>query len=61
MSSQYSSVMIGVDAIHWVATNLKCINKDIGSIILHPGKLTHYHQGLPITSGKRLILVSFID
>ena len=46
---------------YFIKDNLKCINKDIGSIILHPGKLTHYHQGLPITSGKRLILVSFID
>ena len=37
------------------------INKDIGSIIIHPGKLTHYHEGLAISKGKRFILVSFIN
>jgi len=36
-------------------------NKDIGSVILHPGKLTHYHEGLPITKGKRYILISFVE
>lgn len=46
---------------YFIKDNVKCINKDIGSIILHPGKLTHYHEGLPITSGKRFILVSFIN
>ena len=36
-------------------------NKDIGSVILHPGKLTHYHEGLPITKGNRYILISFVE
>ena len=46
---------------HFIKDDLKIINKDIGTMILHPGKLTHYHSGLPITSGKRFILVSFIN
>ena len=37
------------------------INKDIGSVILHPGRVTHYHEGLSITSGVRYILVSFVN
>jgi len=37
------------------------INKDIGSVILHPGRVTHYHEGLLITSGVRYILVSFVN
>ena len=32
-----------------------------GYAILHPGKLTHFHQGLPITKGVRYLLVSFIN
>jgi GR25 family glycosyltransferase involved in LPS biosynthesis len=36
-------------------------NKNIGYASMHPGRLTHYHEGLYITSGKRYILVSFIN
>lgn len=32
-----------------------------GWIIMHPGRLTHYHEGLPTTNGTRYIMVSFID
>jgi len=32
-----------------------------GWAVIHPGRLTHYHQGLPITSGKRFIFVSFVN
>ena len=46
---------------HFIKDDIKCVNKDIGSIILHPGKLTHYHSGMPITDGTRFILVSFIN
>ena len=45
----------------FIKQNKNVINKDIGSMIIHPGKLTHYHKGIPITSGKRYILVSFIN
>lgn len=37
------------------------INKDMGSLVIHPGRLTHYHKGLPITDGTRYILVSFVN
>jgi len=33
----------------------------IGYATMHPGRLTHYHEGKPITAGKRYILVSFVD
>lgn len=45
----------------FIRQNIDIINKDIGSMIIHPGKLTHYHEGLPIKNGKRYILVSFIN
>lgn len=30
-----------------------------GYVNLHPGRLSHYHEGLPVSSGTRFILVSF--
>jgi GR25 family glycosyltransferase involved in LPS biosynthesis len=45
---------------NFIRQNYKLMNKQIGYASVHPGKLTHYHSGLPITSGKRYILVSFI-
>lgn len=46
----------GVNFIH-----KKCVyfNKNPGYLLLHPGRITHYHEALPITSGKRYVLVSF--
>ncbi|RMX35950.1 hypothetical protein pdam_00005243 [Pocillopora damicornis] len=32
-----------------------------GWSFMHPGRLTHYHEGLPVTWGKRYIMISFID
>ncbi|CAL8323614.1 unnamed protein product [Merluccius merluccius] len=32
-----------------------------GWALMHPGRLTHYHEGLPTTGGVRYIAVSFID
>lgn len=46
---------------HFIKDDFKCVNKDIGSIILHPGKLTHYHKAMPLTGGTRYIMVSFIN
>jgi len=46
---------------HFIKKDKKICNNDIGSIIIHPGKMTHLHRGIPITNGKRYILVSFIN
>ncbi|CAF1410609.1 unnamed protein product [Adineta steineri] len=32
-----------------------------GWALIHPGRLTHLHEGLPVIKGKRYIMVSFID
>jgi len=45
----------------FVRQNFTFNNKNIGYASMHPGKLTHYHEGLQITDGKRFILVSFIN
>ena len=39
----------------------KSENVPIGNFSIHPGRLTHYHAGIPITSGERYILVGFIN
>lgn len=41
--------------------NYNMNNNKIGYVSMHPGKITHYHEGLPITNGIRYILVSFIN
>lgn len=32
-----------------------------GWALIHPGRLTHYHEGLAVTNGTRYILVTFVD
>nr|QBK89144.1 MAG: 2OG-Fe(II) oxygenase [Mimivirus LCMiAC02] len=46
---------------HFIRQNYKTSNVPIGNCSLHPGKLTHYHEGLAITSGERYIMVAFIN
>ena len=46
---------------HFVKSGYKHNNPKIGHCLIHPGRLTHYHAGLPTTKGKRYILVSFCE
>lgn len=39
--------------------NCTHVSKTPGMTAFHPGRITHQHEGLPITSGRRYILVSF--
>lgn len=32
-----------------------------GYALLHPGRITHYHEGLPVTKGTKYINVSFVN
>lgn len=45
----------------FIRQNYSITHTPIGYCNIHPGRLTHYHEGLPITSGTRFILVSFIE
>lgn len=45
----------------FIRQNFILRNKEPGMCTMHPGKLTAYHEGLPVTFGVRYILVSFID
>jgi len=33
----------------------------VGWMVMHPGRLTHRHEGLKVTGGTRYIMVSFVD
>lgn len=41
--------------------NCKVTETRKGWILMHPGRLTHYHEGLTVTKGTRYIMISFID
>ncbi|KAG7312983.1 hypothetical protein JYU34_000055 [Plutella xylostella] len=32
-----------------------------GWLLMHPGRVTHYHEGLQVTNGTRYIMISFVD
>lgn len=33
----------------------------VGWVIMHPGRLTHLHEGMPVLRGIRYIMVCFAD
>ncbi|XP_066527094.1 multifunctional procollagen lysine hydroxylase and glycosyltransferase LH3 [Hoplias malabaricus] len=41
--------------------NCKVESPRKGWSLMHPGRLTHFHEGLPTTNGTRYIMVSFVD
>ncbi|XP_030842805.1 procollagen-lysine,2-oxoglutarate 5-dioxygenase 1 isoform X1 [Strongylocentrotus purpuratus] len=45
----------------FIRYNCSVVGLPVGYSIMHPGRLTHYHEGLPTTNGTRYIMVSFID
>ncbi|XP_020665162.3 multifunctional procollagen lysine hydroxylase and glycosyltransferase LH3 [Pogona vitticeps] len=45
----------------FIRYNCKVESPRKGWTLMHPGRLTHYHEGLPTTSGTRYIMVSFVD
>ena len=45
----------------FIRQNYKNVGQKVGTAVIHPGRLTHYHEALAITSGERYILISFIN
>ncbi|XP_052759652.1 multifunctional procollagen lysine hydroxylase and glycosyltransferase LH3-like isoform X2 [Mya arenaria] len=45
----------------FIRYNCSIIETRKGWMAMHPGRLTHYHEGLQIKSGTRYIFVSFVD
>eukprot|EP00918_Siedleckia_nematoides_P034694 GHVU01075451.1.p1 GENE.GHVU01075451.1~~GHVU01075451.1.p1 ORF type:complete len:720 (+),score=75.26 GHVU01075451.1:2-2161(+) len=45
----------------FIRQNCTLLEHRKGWMLMHPGRLTHYHEGLRVTGGTRYIMVSFID
>ncbi|KAJ8973615.1 hypothetical protein NQ317_003245 [Molorchus minor] len=56
---------VGIDyeggGCRFIRYNCSVIDTKPGWIMMHPGKFTHYHEGLTVTKGTRYIMVSFVD
>ncbi|XP_013108802.1 procollagen-lysine,2-oxoglutarate 5-dioxygenase [Stomoxys calcitrans] len=46
---------------HFLRYNCSVTATKKGWMLMHPGRLTHYHEGLRVTNGTRYIMISFID
>ncbi|XP_069181072.1 procollagen-lysine,2-oxoglutarate 5-dioxygenase 1 isoform X2 [Procambarus clarkii] len=45
----------------FVRYNCSVTDSRVGWVLMHPGRLTHLHEGLRVTKGTRYIIVSFVD
>ncbi|KAF8767482.1 Procollagen-lysine like protein [Argiope bruennichi] len=45
----------------FIRYNCSVTDLRLGWSLMHPGRLTHYHEGLPVTNGTRYIMISFVD
>ncbi|XP_019873641.2 procollagen-lysine,2-oxoglutarate 5-dioxygenase isoform X2 [Aethina tumida] len=56
---------VGVDyeggGCRFIRYNCSVVDTKPGWILMHPGRLTHYHEGLRVTNGTRYIMISFVD
>ncbi|KAH8411190.1 hypothetical protein KR222_010054, partial [Zaprionus bogoriensis] len=46
---------------HFLRYNCSVTETKKGWMLMHPGRLTHFHEGLLVTKGTRYIMISFID
>ncbi|XP_034933747.1 procollagen-lysine,2-oxoglutarate 5-dioxygenase isoform X1 [Chelonus insularis] len=56
---------VGVDyeggGCRFLRYNCSVTDTKRGWMLMHPGRLTHYHEGLLVTKGTRYIMISFVD
>ncbi|XP_055335239.1 procollagen-lysine,2-oxoglutarate 5-dioxygenase 1-like [Paramacrobiotus metropolitanus] len=45
----------------FIRYNCSVTDTRLGWTLIHPGRLTHFHEGLPVTKGTRYIMISFVD
>jgi procollagen-lysine,2-oxoglutarate 5-dioxygenase len=45
----------------FIRYNCSVVDTKPGWLLMHPGRLTHYHEGLLVTKGIRYIMISFVD
>lgn len=46
---------------HFLRYNCSVVDTKLGWLLMHPGRLTHYHEGLLVTKGTRYIMIAFVD
>lgn len=46
---------------HFLRYKCKVTDLKVGWMLMHPGRLTHYHEGLEVSNGTRYIMISFVD
>tara|TARA_Y100000590_G_scaffold470383_1_gene664323 strand:+ start:2486 stop:5830 length:3345 start_codon:yes stop_codon:yes gene_type:complete len=46
--------------VRFIKKNKQIKNKK-GYALIHPGRITHYHEGLPVTKGTKYVCVSFVN
>ena len=49
-----------VGEVRFIKSNCKIKNKK-GYALIHPGRITHYHEGLPVSNGTKYVCVSFVN
>jgi hypothetical protein len=47
--------------VRYARYNCSVLDHEVGWSLIFPGRLTHLHEGLPVTGGTRYIGVSFIN
>ncbi|CAH1960621.1 unnamed protein product [Acanthoscelides obtectus] len=56
---------VGVDyeggGCKFIRYNCSVVDTVPGWILMHPGRLTHWHEGLYVTKGTRYIMIAFVD
>ncbi|RZB40645.1 procollagen-lysine,2-oxoglutarate 5-dioxygenase 1, partial [Asbolus verrucosus] len=45
----------------FIRYNCSVVDTKPGWLLMHPGRLTHYHEGLLVTKGIRYIMIAFVD
>ncbi|KRT80915.1 hypothetical protein AMK59_4922 [Oryctes borbonicus] len=45
----------------FIRYNCSVVDTKPGWLLIHPGRLTHFHEGLLVTKGTRYIMVAFVD
>ena len=46
--------------VRFIKKDKKIKNKK-GYALIHPGRITHYHEGLHVTKGTKYVCVSFVN
>lgn len=56
---------VGIDyeggGCRFIRYNCSVTDTKPGWMLMHPGRLTHFHEGLRVTAGTRYIMISFVD